>query len=320
MSNISFFFPKAKKGLALGLNAGLGNLGVSAVQFTVPIVIAVGLFGPLGGAPQAAVKAGVESSLWLQNAALVWIPIVVAVVIAAWFGMNNLAAAKASFKDQSVIFRNRHTWLMSWLYVGTFGSFIGYSAALPLLIKTQFPEVNPLEYAFLGPLVGALVRPIGGWMSDRVGGARVTFWDFALMVVGVIGVLYFLDHASDPGAFSGFLVSFLVLFFATGIGNGSTFRMIPVIFRTEHLRQAAGHGEEAAANAVRSAEKEAAAALGFTSAVAAYGAFVIPQTFNLSIVFSGGVQAAMYGLIGFYVSCIALTWWWYSRRGAAVPC
>ncbi|HVK38685.1 MAG TPA: NarK family nitrate/nitrite MFS transporter [Candidatus Kapabacteria bacterium] len=320
MSNISFFFPKSRKGLALGINAGLGNLGVSVVQFTVPLVIGASVFGAIGGTPQTAVKEGVASQLWLQNAALVWIPVVVLVVIAAYFGMNNLETARSSFRDQSIIFKRKHTWLMSWLYIGTFGSFIGYSAAFPMLIKTQFPEVNPLQYAFLGPLVGALIRPVGGWLSDKIGGAKVTFWNFMLMIVGVIGVLYFLDNKADAGAFTGFLASFLVLFFATGIGNGSTFRMIPVIFRTERLRDVAGHDEAAAADAVRQGEKESAAVLGFSSAIGAYGAFIIPQAYSLSIGATGGVQAALYGFIGFYASCVLMTWYYYSRRNAPVPC
>jgi NNP family nitrate/nitrite transporter-like MFS transporter len=316
MSNISFFFPKAKKGLALGLNAGLGNLGVSIVQFTVPLAITAGLFGALGGNPQTSVKNGVESHVWIQNAALIWIPFVIAVVIAAWFGMNNLEVAKASFKDQSIIFKRKHTWLMSWLYVGTFGSFIGYSAALPLLIKTQFPEINPLSYAFLGPLVGAAVRPVGGWLSDKIGGARVTFWDFVLMVAGAFGVIYFLN----AGDFTGFLTSFLILFFATGIGNGSTFRMIPVIFRNERMKEAEGGNSESEEKCRRAAEKESAAVIGFSSAVAAYGAFIIPQAYNLSISATGSVAAAIYGLIGFYITCIVVTWRYYARRNAEAPC
>jgi MFS transporter, NNP family, nitrate/nitrite transporter len=316
MSNISFFFPKAKKGLALGLNAGLGNLGVSIVQFIVPLAITAGLFGALGGDAQTSVKNGVESQIWIQNAALIWIPFVIAVVIAAWFGMNNLEVAKASFKDQSIIFKRKHTWLMSWLYVGTFGSFIGYSAALPLLIKTQFPEINPLSYAFLGPLVGAAVRPLGGWLSDKIGGARVTFWDFVLMVAGAFGVIYFLNAAD----FTGFLASFLILFFATGIGNGSTFRMIPVIFRNERMKEAEAGNSQSEEKSRRAAEKESAAVIGFSSAVAAYGAFIIPQAYNLSISATGSVAAAIYGLIVFYLTCIVVTWRYYSRRNAEAPC
>ena len=320
MSNISFFYPKAKKGLALGLNAGLGNLGVSIVQFTVPLVITAGIFGALGGEPQQAKAGATTSQFWLQNAALVWIPVILIVLVAAWFGMNNLAVAKASFKDQSIIFKRKHTWLMSWLYVGTFGSFIGYSAAFPLLIKTQFPEVNPLDYAFLGPFVGAIVRPLGGWMADKVGGARVTFWNFILMVIGVSGVVVFLADPKAPIAFTGFFVSFLILFFTTGIGNGSTFRMIPVIFRTEWMNRVDEKIEEQRLQGVRNAEKESAAVIGFSSAVAAYGAFIIPQASNFSIQATGGITAALYGFMVFYLTCIAITWYFYSRRNAEVPC
>ena len=173
MANISFFFPKAQKGRALGLNAGLGNLGVSAVQLVVPLVITVGMFGALGGAPQPLPDG---SDLWLQNAGFVWVPLIVAAAVAAWFGMNDSASAKASFAEQTAIFQRKHNWIMCLLYTGTFGSFIGYSAALPLLVKQQYPEVNPLHFAFLGPLVGSLARSASGGLADRIGGGRVTLW------------------------------------------------------------------------------------------------------------------------------------------------
>ena len=189
MANISFFYPKAQQGTALGLNAGLGNLGVSVVQFTVPIVITLAVFGALGGEPQTWMKGDATKELWLQNAGFFWVPFILAVAVAAWFGMNDLSTAKASFADQSVIFKRKHNWLMCWLYVGTFGSFIGYSAGFPLLIKTQFSHVDPTQYAFLGPMVGALIRPVGGWVSDKLGGARVTFWNFMVMALAVAGVL-----------------------------------------------------------------------------------------------------------------------------------
>jgi NNP family nitrate/nitrite transporter-like MFS transporter len=282
MANISFFYPKAQKGTALGLNAGLGNLGVSAVQFIVPLVIMVPLFGGAG-----------RGGVWLQNAGFVWVPLIALATIAAWFGMDDIGNAKASFRDQSVIFRRKHNWIMCWLYLGTFGSFIGYSAALPLLIKSQFPEVNAMRFAFLGPLIGALARPVGGWVSDKLGGAPVTFWNFVVMALAALGVLYFLD-----GPFPAFLALFIVLFLATGVGNASTFRMIPVIFNA----------------------KEAAAILGFTSAIGAYGGFFIPKSFGTSIAMTGGPQAALIGFVIFYVTCIAMTWWYYSRKNAEVPC
>jgi NNP family nitrate/nitrite transporter-like MFS transporter len=318
MANISFFFPKERKGTALGLNAGLGNLGVSTMQFVVPLVVTSAVFGGLGGAPQVVAKTG--EPVWLQNAGFVWVPFILAATAAAWFGMNDLATARASFREQAVVFRRKHNWLMCWLYVGTFGSFIGYSAGLPLLVKTQFPGVDPIRYAFLGPLVGALLRPVGGWLADRVGGARVTFWNFVAMAGAAAGVLLFLPAGGQGGSFPGFLAMFFLLFATSGIGNGSTFRMIPVIFATHHERRAAGGGPIAAAQGKKDAAKEAAAVLGFSSAIAAYGAFFIPRAFGASMSATGSPAGAFLGFIAVYLSCIAVTWWFYARRRAEMPC
>ena len=320
MANISFFYPQAQKGTALGLNAGLGNLGVSVVQFVVPLAITAGVFGELGGAPQTLLRDGTEQQIWLQNAGFIWVPFIVLTATAAWFGMNDIESAKATFADQMVIFKRKHNWLMCWLYTGTFGSFIGYSAGLPLLIKTQFPGIDATRYAFLGPLVGALLRPVGGWFADRLGGARVTLWNFAVMGLGVLAVLHFLPGPDAGGGFWGFLAAFMVLFATTGIGNGSTFRMIPVIFLAEHRQVLRSRDETAAVQARRAAAKESAAVLGFSSAVAAYGAFFIPKSFGTSIAATGGPEAALYAFLAYYLSCIALTWWYYARKRAEVPC
>ena len=320
MANISFFFPKNQKGMALGLNAGLGNLGVSVVQFVVPLVITASVFGALGGDAQPWVKGAETKRMWLQNAGFIWVPFILAATAAAWAGMNDIASARASFAEQAVIFKRKHNWVMCWLYLGTFGSFIGYSAGFPLLTKTQFPEVNALTYAFLGPLVGALARVVGGWMSDKWGGGRVTFWTFIVMIVAVVGVLYFLGIKGQPGAFGGFLAMFLLLFAGTGVGNASTFQMIPVIFLTERQREVAGQGAAAQAEAVKAAGKEAAAVLGFSSAVAAYGAFFIPKSYGTAIALTGGPEAALVIFIAFYVTCVAATWWWYTRPHAEIKC
>jgi NNP family nitrate/nitrite transporter-like MFS transporter len=320
MANINFFFPKAQKGTALGLNAGLGNLGVSLVQFVVPLVITAGVFGVLGGEPQTWSKGAEVKQMWLQNAGFIWVPFIAIFAVAAWFGMNDIASAKASFSDQAVIFKRKHNWIMCWLYLGTFGSFIGYSAGFPLLIKSQFPQINALSYAWLGPLVGALIRPLGGWLSDKLGGARVTLWNFIAMVVGVLGVLYFLPQGGQGGNFYGFLATFMLLFTTAGIGNGSTFRMIPVIFMNERQHEAAGKGRAAEEQAVRDANKEAAAVLGFSSAMAAYGGFFIPMSYGISISTFGGPAYALYMFIVFYFTCIAMTWWYYARRNAPMPC
>jgi NNP family nitrate/nitrite transporter-like MFS transporter len=257
--------------------------------------------------------------MWLQNAGFIWVPFIAVSAIAAWFGMNDLAETKASFADQAVIFKRKHNWLMCWLYLGTFGSFIGYSAGFPLLIKSQFPDVNALSYAWLGPLVGALARPIGGWLADKLGGAKVTFWNFIAMALGVFAVLHFLPVKGSGGDFYGFLIAFMVLFATSGIGNGSTFRMIPVIFLTERQR-AAGNTQEDKDQAIRDANKEAAAVLGFSSAVGAYGGFFIPKSYGSSIAATGGPEAALYSFIIFYVTCTFITWWYYSRKNAPMPC
>lgn len=320
MANISFFYPKAQKGQALGMNAGLGNLGVSAVQFVVPLVITAGVFGALGGDAQNWTKGTESHPMWLQNAGFIWVPFIIASTVMAWFGMNDLASAKASFAEQAVIFKRKHNWLMCWLYTGTFGSFIGYSAGFPLLIKTQFPDVNPLEFAFLGPLVGALARVAGGFIADKLGGARVTLWTFVAMIGAVFGVLHFLPHDGVAGNFIGFFWMFMLLFAGTGVGNASTFRMIPVIFMTERQRAAAGKGKAAADQAIVDANKEGAAVLGFTSAVGAYGAFFIPKSYGTSIAMTGSPDAALLCFVAFYASCIAVTWWCYARRDAPMPC
>ncbi|RTL27298.1 MAG: NarK family nitrate/nitrite MFS transporter [Burkholderiales bacterium] len=331
MANISFFFPKERKGSALGVNAGLGNLGVSVVQFLSPIIISVGVFGIFGGDAQQIVnKAGQRVDIWAQNAAFVWVPWIVIVSAVSWFFMNDIADAKASFATQAAIFRNKHNWLMCVLYLGTFGSFIGYAAGFPLLIKSQFKDVNPLAYAWIGPLVGALVRPFGGWLADKMGGARVTFWNFIVMAAAVVGVLCFLPKTTGSafalpigpheGSFAGFFLMFLVLFLTTGIGNGSTFRMIPVIFLNQKTRHVARNDEQALAIATKEANTEAAAVLGFTAAVAAYGGFFIPKSYGTAIAATGGPEAALVVFISFYLVCIATTWWFYARRDAEQPC
>ncbi|HPE31726.1 MAG TPA: MFS transporter [Parvularculaceae bacterium] len=309
MANISFFFPKKEKGNALALNAGLGNLGVSVMQFAVPLVITASVFGALGGDGQMTQEG---QSLWLQNAGFIWVPFLLIATAAAWFGMNDIASARASFAEQAVIFSRKHNWIMCLLYTGTFGSFIGYSAGFPLLMKTQFPEINALQFAFLGPLVGALSRSMTGWVSDKWGGARVTFWVFLLMIVAVAGVLYFLGMKDQPGAFWGFFAMFMVLFFATGVGNASTFQMIPIMMREEMPRLM----PQLDANArLRQAEKESAAIIGFTSAIAAYGAFFIPKSYGTSIAATGGPEAALLCFLAFYVLCAVVTWIVYSRKG-----
>lgn len=314
MANIAYFYPKSTKGNALALNAGLGNLGVSVMQFVVPMVITGAVFSTLGGEPQTLADG---SRLWVQNAGFVWVPFIMASAIAAWFGMNDIADAKASFAEQSIIFRRWHNWVMCLLYTGTFGSFIGYAAGFPLLTKILFPDVHVLSYAFLGPLVGALSRAGTGWISDRFGGGRVTFWTFVGMIIAVWGVLQFLPADGAGGNFWGFFACFMALFFLTGVGNASTFQMIPTILRQEVARLEPSLSE---AGRLKEAERESAAIIAFTSAIAAYGAFFIPKAYGTSIAMTGAPHGALWGFMAFYILCVAVTWFFYSRKGASVPC
>jgi NNP family nitrate/nitrite transporter-like MFS transporter len=393
MSNISTFFPKRLQGTALGLNAGLGNFGVTTMQVVIPLVMTVGIFGSLGGEPMTLLKdsgwifgkIAAGTPTWIQNAGFAWLLSLVPLSILCWFGMNNLktvspdtghplvAFAKITYlytlafvpsilglylylpkptglglismwvaipldiisallvmklaafgpmkegvSKQFQIFSNKHTWSMTALYIVTFGSFIGFSMALPLSMKVIFgishvPDANGvmqhtlsnpnapsvLAYAWIGPFVGAAVRPIGGWISDKVGGSIVTQVISAVMVVASIAVGYVMMQAYASATpethFPLFLGLFMLLFFATGIGNGSTFRTIGVIFD----RQQAGP------------------VLGWTSAVAAYGAFIAPVVIGNQIT-AGTPQYAMYGFAIFYALCLILNWWFYLRANAYV--
>jgi len=316
MANIAYFYPKKVKGQALAMNAGLGNLGVSVMQFVVPVVITVGIFGAIGGEPQQLSDGGV---LFIQNAGFIWVPFLVVGTIAAWFGMNDIADAKASLGDQLSILKRRQNWIMCVLYTGTFGSFIGYAAGFPLLMKTQFPDVNVLQFAFLGPLVGALSRAATGWVSDKFGGGRVTFWVFLGMILAVYGVLRFLPSTPEAadGNFWGFFACFMALFFLTGVGNASTFQMIPSIMKQEIPRLL----PELEATAMQwTVERESAAIIAFTSAIAAYGAFFIPKSYGTSIALTGAPHGALWAFLGFYALCAVITWAAYSRKNAPVPC
>ena len=393
MSNIGTFFPKRLQGTALGLNAGLGNFGVTTMQIVIPLVMTMSLFGGLGGEPMTLVKdsgwifgkipAGTQT--WIQNAGFAWLLSLVPLSVVCFFGMNNLRTvspntggtlvaflkitwlytlsfipagvglylylpkptglgllnmwlampliivstlmvmkltAFGTMKDniaaQFAIFRNKHTWSMTVLYIVTFGSFIGFSMALPLSITVIFgishvPDAagvmqhtlkNPnapsaLTYAWIGPFVGAAVRPIGGWISDKLGGSIVTQVISAVMVVVSAAVGYVMwqayQSATPEQYFFLFMVLFVVLFTASGIGNGSTFRTIAVIFD----RQQAGP------------------VLGWTSAVAAYGAFVAPVVIGDQIK-AGTPQVAMYGFAVFYALCLVLNWWFYLRAGSEI--
>lgn len=297
MANISFFFPDREKGFALGLNAAGGNIGVSSVQLLVPIVVGYALLPGSG-----------TGGLHLENAGLIWVPLILVSAAGALFFMDNLSSARSNFRDQLALARRNHTWIMSWLYIGTFGSFVGFSAAFPLLLRTQFPEVTG-NLAFLGPLVGSIARPIGGKLADRLGGAKVTSWNFVAMTLAALCLMWTLSVKSFPL----FLAAFLTLFVTTGIGNGSTYRMIPVIFRAFHLRRADGRGPEAQAEAVQAARRETAAAIGVVAAIGGLGGYFIPRAFGASIQATGTPLLAIECFVAFYLTCVATTWWCYTR-------
>ncbi|MGC1952143.1 MAG: MFS transporter, partial [Gammaproteobacteria bacterium] len=320
MANISFFFPKHMQGTALGWNAGVGNLGVGIMQAVVPLVIYGGALAIRGGDAQSYTDGGRVTEIWLQNAGYIWVPFILLATLAAWFGMHNIRYVHASFAEQLVIFRRKHAWLLAWLYAGTFGSFIGFAAAFPFLLSSQFPNSGAVKYAFLGPLLGALVRPFGGWLADRIGGARVTLVTFAVMVLAAAGILVSLPSASGGSELAWFFALFMLLFAATGIGNGSVFRIVPTVFLMLHRRAAQGKDPAAIEQAEREGEIEASVALGFTAAIAALGLFVTPATVGVSIDVTGSAHAAMLVVIVFYLSCLLTTWWWYCRKGAEVAC
>ncbi len=277
MGNISFFFPKAKQGSALGINGGLGNLGVSVMQLVAPLVIFVPVFAFLGvnGVPQAD-----GSVMSLANAAWIWVPLLAIATIAAWSGMNDIASSRASIADQLPVLQRLHLWLLSLLYLATFGSFIGFSAGFAMLAKTQFPDVNILRLAFFGPFIGAIARSVGGAIS---------------------------------GNFIAFYAVFMGLFLTAGLGSGSTFQMIAVIFRQitiYRVKMKGGSDEQAQKEAVT----ETAAALGFISAIGAVGGFFIPQAFGMSLNMTGSPVGAMKVFLIFYIVCVLLTWLVYGRR------
>ncbi|MFV0533565.1 MAG: MFS transporter [Cumulibacter sp.] len=284
MANISFFYPETEKGKALGLNAAGGNVGTAAVQFAVPLIIVSG--------------AGIA----LERAGLIFIPLSLLAAVLAWKFMHNVADASSDSRSFHAALRHRHTWILSIIYIGTFGSFIGYAGAFPTLLAGEFAEID-LSIAFLGALVGSVARPIGGVLGDRFGGAIVTVVSFAAMILGAIGVIVGLNAHS----FGLFFASFLWLFVFTGIGNGSIYRMIPAIFR------ATARGADAA-----STKRIAAACIGIAGAIGAFGGFLIPRTFALSTSATGGIEAALWVFIGVYLAMGALTWIVYCRKGSAL--
>ncbi|NKX55676.1 MFS transporter [Arthrobacter sp. E918] len=299
MANITYFYPASEKGYALGLNAAGGNLGAAVAQLVVPVAITVGAFGATGG-------------LQLPLAGLVWVPLILLAVWGARRYMHNLSHAKGDVAGSIAALREPHLWIMALLYIGTFGSFIGFSGVFPKLIKDVFPDFSAfavgsaaLSLAFLGPLVGSLARPFGGKLADRFGGARMTVASFAAMAAIALTVVWTLPLAN----FWLFLLLFLALFTASGFGNGATYRMIPRIFaiRGEDTGPVSGGVDS---------QRKSSAALGLISAIGAYGGFLIPQVLNASSTSTGSYDGAFYGFVATYALMLALAWFCYLRPGS----
>ena len=289
MANISFFYPQREKGWALGLNAAGGNLGTAVAQFIVPIIITIG--------------AGVTLNLPL--AGWIWVPVIVVAMVGAALRMHNVSHARADTASWMAALRARELWLMTVLYLGTFGSFIGFSGVFPKLIAYQSPSFSTfhvagatVSLAFLVALIGSLARPYGGRLADRFGGSAVTIVSFAGMALGAALVIV----TMPLGNFWVFLGCFLLLFVASGVGNGSTYRMIPTLFA---LRSGAADGRLSAGDAT--AQGTAAAALGIIGSFGAYGGFVIPQVLGLSKTQTGGYEAGLGWFIGAYLVMLAIT-------------
>ena len=312
MGNISFFFPKAKQGGALGINGGLGNMGVSVMQLVAPLAISLSMFAVFGG---TGVELADGTKMYLENAAWVWVPFLAIFTLAAWFGMNDLATSKASLKDQLPVLKRAHLWILGVLYLATFGSFIGFSAGFAMLTKTQFPEVNVLHFAFFGPLLGALARSAGGGISDRFGGTKVSLINFVFMAIFSALLFTTLPDNSSQGNFIAFFAVFLMLFLTAGMGSGSTFQMISVIFRkltVDRVKAQGGSDEQA----LHESATDTAAALGFISAIGAIGGFFIPNAFGISLSLTGSPAGAMKAFLAFYIICVVITWGVYGRKSA----
>jgi NNP family nitrate/nitrite transporter-like MFS transporter len=335
MANISFFYPERHKGFALGLNAAGGNLGVAVCQLLVPLAIIVGI-------PAAAVKLP-EHQVHLAYAGAIWLPFIAIAAIGAWLRMDSLTQARTDKQAYVKAVRQGQTWVMSVLYIGTFGSFIGYSFALPLVIQNTFPEFlagHPFiatylaGLGFLGALVGSLARPLGGLLSDRVGGARVTLGAFLGMAVFTVVAISGVKQHS----FGVFLGAYVVVFLLTGIGNGSTYRMIPSIFAALGRREAEREGLDLKTTLL-AFKRQTAAVIGIAGAIGAFGGFLVQVVLRqASLPVSALVKAAetpaqklaiahahadwavpaLWAFAGAYLAFAALTWFCYLRRSLLV--
>lgn len=312
MANISFFFPEHKKGAALGINAAGGNLGVAVTQLAMPLVITAALLFT------AQDEGGYRFALSI--AALFWVPFIVIAMVGAWTRMDSISGAKPDKDSYPRAMKNKHTWIMAFLYIGTFGSFVGFSFAFPTLLRAYFPELQNVGWmvalgnlAFIGALVGSFARPAGGWFADKVGGAKLTFLVFIGLSICIAAVMGSLALESFPL----YLLSFIVLFIITGIGNGSTYRMIPMIFSASvrHRAESEGISTEAA---IASAKRQAGAAIGVIGSIGALGGFILQQALRLSNVHLGSMAPAFWTYSVVFLLMASVTWWYYLRSSFAI--
>ncbi|MBI4509917.1 MAG: NarK/NasA family nitrate transporter [Deltaproteobacteria bacterium] len=303
MPSTSLFFPKRLQGAALGIQAGVGNFGVSLAQFVTPWIIGFSLFGALGGGSQVFTKGGVTKDIWLQNAVFWYVPLLLVLGFLCLVMLRSVPV-KASFREQLDIFKSKHTWFCTITYVMTFGSFSGFAAAFPLMIKTiygGFPNApDPLKYAFLGPLIGSATRVIFGFVADKIGGAILTQIS-GLAMIAICAAMVFLGVLAPTSLdqFPLFVACMLGIFFFAGVGNASTFRQYPIIF---------AHSP-----------RQGAQVLGWTGAIAAYGPFAFSTLVGASITKTGSAASFFIGAALFYVVAVAINWWYYARKGCERP-
>jgi NNP family nitrate/nitrite transporter-like MFS transporter len=301
MPSTSLFFPKRLQGTALAIQAGVGNFGVSVVQFVTPWIIGLSLAdGLLGEGQVLRAAGGATKTVWMQNATAIYVPLIILGAIAAWTVLRSVPV-KANFREQLDIFRLKHGLIMTVLYIMTFGIFSGLAAVFPLLIKQCYGGLpgapDPLAFAFLGPLVGSLARVLSGPAADRFGGAKVTQVAGIGMLACALAVPFFTQPASMAD-FPYFVGSMLGLFLFAGIGNASTFKQMPMLFPP---RQAAG-------------------VIGWTGAMAAYGPFFCSLLIGQSVAFFGSPNAFFWWCAAYFAACIGLNWFFYARRNAPNPC
>ncbi|WP_069658402.1 MFS transporter [Arcticibacter eurypsychrophilus] len=303
MPSTSIFFPKRLQGTALGIQAGIGNFGVSLAQFLTPWIIGFSVFGGLGGGPQTLTKAGETSSVWLQNASYIYIIPLIIMTAVSWWKLKSVPI-KASFREQFDIFHIKHTWFCTVTYLMTFGIFAGLSAVFPLLTNILYGGFDgapdPLKYAFYGPLVGSLTRILFGPVTDKFGGAILTHITGIALIICLFALIFMgLLTPVSVDQFPAFLTVILFIFFFTGIGNAATFRQFPVIFS--------------------SSPRQAAGVIGWTAAIAAYGPFLFSILIGYTIEAAGNTIPFFYGLIVLCVIATSINWWYYTRKGCEKP-